>query len=258
MSLELRNILDKLIRNEISVDEAEQILNGSAIDEIADLAKIDVNREIRKGFPEVILAEGKTPCDVVKIGLNMVKRRGRAIISRATSKHFAEIEKISETKILVETYPRARLAILRKTDFKTDLNKGKVGVLTAGTSDIPVAEEAKIIAEEMGCNVYTSYDAGVAGIHRLFPVLKEILLRDLDVLVVIAGREGALPTVVSGLVDIPIIAVPTSIGYGYGGGGTSALMSMLQACSMGIAVVNIDGGVAAGCIAALIAKRVHR
>jgi len=231
---------------------------GSAIDEITELAKIDVNREIRKGFPEVILAEGKSPSDVVQIGLKMVERNSRAIISRASPELFEEIEKSIKKDIKVEGYPRARMVILRKAGFNVEPNNGNVGVLTAGTSDIPVAEETKIMAEEMGCSVYTSYDAGVAGIHRLFPVLKDFLVKDLDVLVVISGREGALPAVVSGLVDIPIIAVPTSIGYGYGGGGTSALMSMLQACSMGIAVVNIDGGVAAGCIAALIAKRAHR
>jgi hypothetical protein len=254
----MRDILEKLAGGQMSIEEAELVLKSSAIDEITDLAKIDVNRDMRKGFPEVILAEGKCPVDVAQIGLNMVKRSGRAIISRATPDYFEEMEKICEKGIKFERYPRARMAILRKNGFKIDSNEGKVGVLTAGTSDIPVAEEVKIMAEEMGCSVYTSYDAGVAGIHRLFPVLKDFLVKDLDVLVVIAGREGALPTVVSGLVDIPIIGVPTSIGYGYGGGGTSALMSMLQACSMGIAVVNIDGGVAAGCIAALIAKRAHR
>jgi hypothetical protein len=254
----MREILEKLVREEISIEEAESVLRGSTIDEITELAKIDVNREIRKGFPEVILAEGKSTSDVVKIGLNMVERNSRAIISRASPELFEEIEKLIEKDVKVEGYSRARMVILRKNGFKIESNEGKVGVLTAGTSDIPVAEETKIMAEEMGCSVYTSYDAGVAGIHRLFPVLKDFLMEDLDVLVVIAGREGALPAVVSGLVDIPIIGVPTSIGYGYGGGGTSALMSMLQACSMGIAVVNIDGGVAAGCIAALIAKRAHR
>jgi hypothetical protein len=254
----MREILEKLVREEISIEEAESVLRGSTIDEITELAKIDVNREIRKGFPEVILAEGKSTSDVVKIGLNMVERNSRAIISRASPELFEEIEKLIEKDVKVEGYSRARMVILRKNGFKIESNEGKVGVLTAGTSDIPVAEETKIMAEEMGCSVYTSYDAGVAGIHRLFPILKDFLMEDLDVLVVIAGREGALPAVVSGLVDIPIIGVPTSIGYGYGGGGTSALMSMLQACSMGIAVVNIDGGVAAGCIAALIAKRAHR
>lgn len=153
---------------------------------------------------------------------------------------------------------RARMAVLKKQGFAIERTGGRIGVLTAGTSDIPIAEEVKIVAEELGCEVFSSYDAGVAGLHRLFPPLREMIMRDVDVLVVIAGREGALPTVVSGLVDVPIIGVPTSIGYGYGGKGVSALMSMLQACSLGIAVVNIDGGVAAGAIAALIANRVAR
>ncbi len=128
--------------------------------------------------------------------------------------------------------------------------------MAAGTSDIPVAEEARIVAEEMGCEVMTAYDVGVAGIHRLFLPLKGMIEKDVDTIIVVAGREGALPTVVAGIVDIPIIAVPTSIGYGLGEKGVSALTAMLQACSLGLAVVNIDNGVAAGTIASLIANRI--
>ncbi|MEM2961142.1 MAG: nickel pincer cofactor biosynthesis protein LarB, partial [Candidatus Bathyarchaeia archaeon] len=125
----------------------------------------------------------------------------------------------------------------------------------AGTSDIPIAEEAKLIAEEMGCEVFSIYDVGVAGIHRLFEPLKRMVIEDVDVIVVVAGREGALASVVAGLVDVPIIATPTSVGYGFGDKGLSALTAMLQSCSLGLAVVNIDNGIAAGSIAALIANR---
>ena len=253
----MREILERVAKGEITLDEAERLLKCLSIDEIAGLAKIDVNRDMRKGFPEIILAEGKEPADVVHIALNLVNKSGRAIISRANEKHFEEIDKNDIKGVNVEINKKARIAILKKKDYLVTANKGKVGILTAGTSDIPVAEEVRIIAEEMGCSVFSSYDAGVAGIHRLFPSVKKMIEEDVDVIVVIAGREGALPTVVSGLVDIPIIGVPTSIGYGYGGMGISALMSMLQACSMGIAVVNIDGGVAAGCLSALIARRAH-
>jgi len=254
----MREVLEKVAKGEITLEEAERLLKGLNIDEIAGLAKIDVNRDMRKGFPEIILAEGKEPADVARIALNMVNGSGRAIVSRTNEEHLKEIEKIDEKSLNIEVNHRARIAILKKKNYLVTPNNGKVGILTAGTSDIPVAEEVRVIAAEMGCSVYSSYDAGVAGIHRLFPVVKKMIEEDVDVLVVIAGREGALPTVVSGLVDIPIVGVPTSIGYGYGGGGISALMSMLQACSMGIAVVNIDSGVAAGCIAALIARRAHR
>ncbi|MHA1401717.1 MAG: nickel pincer cofactor biosynthesis protein LarB, partial [Candidatus Heimdallarchaeaceae archaeon] len=129
---------------------------------------------------------------------------------------------------------------------------------TAGTSDIPVAEEARVVAEMMGCEVFMVNDVGVAGIHRLFEPLNDLLSKDIDVLIVAAGMEGALPTVVAGLVDVPVIGLPISSGYGYGGQGKSALMSMLQSCSLGVAVVNIDAGVSAGAFAAKVAKRVDK
>ena len=135
-----------------------------------------------------------------------------------------------------------------------------MGVLTAGTSDIPVAEEAEVIAREMGCETRSFYDVGVAGIHRLFEPVRDLLQWGSDVILVVAGREGALPTVVAGIVDVPVIGVPTSRSYGFGEKGLAALAAMLQSCSLGMAVVNIDGGVGAGAVAALIANRVgeHR
>jgi hypothetical protein len=150
---------------------------------------------------------------------------------------------------------KAKTVVAKKHSFVSYQSGGRVAVLTAGTSDIPVAEEAKVIAQEMGCSVWSSYDVGVAGIHRLLDPMKEIVAKDIDAVIVVAGREGALASVVSGLVDIPVIAVPTSNGYGFGGKGVGTLMAMLQACSLGLAVVNIDGGVAAGAVAALIANR---
>jgi NCAIR mutase (PurE)-related protein len=147
------------------------------------------------------------------------------------------------------------MAILKKKTHATPNSGGRIGILTAGTSDIPVAEEAKVIAQEMGCTTYVNYDVGVAGIHRLMEPVKQLIENDVDVVVVVAGREGALASVVSGLVDIPVIAVPTSNSYGFGAKGVSTLMAMLQSCSLGLAVVNIDGGVAAGAMATLIANR---
>jgi NCAIR mutase (PurE)-related protein len=144
---------------------------------------------------------------------------------------------------------------MKKKEFTIPNTGGKVGILTAGTSDISVAEEAKIISEEMGCEVFTAYDLGVAGIHRLWQPLKDIVLKDVDVIIVVAGREGALASVVSGMVDVPVIAVPTSNSFGFGKNGLAALMAMLQSCALGLAVVNIDSGVAAGAVATLIANR---
>jgi NCAIR mutase (PurE)-related protein len=254
----LREVLEKLIKGLISIDDAEKLLRVLAIEEIANLARIDVGREFRRGVPEIILAEGKRPEDVAKIALNMLHERDRAIISRVTKEQIEAIRKVVPNDAYVHVYDQAGMIVIKKKSFEVIKTGGKVGILTAGTSDIPVAEEARIVAEEMGCEVITAYDVGVAGIHRLFHPLKTMIEKDLDVIIVIAGREGALPSVVAGMVDIPVIAVPTSVGYGLGEKGVSALLAMLQACSLGIAVVNIDGGVAAGVIAALIANRVAK
>lgn len=254
----MREVLEKIMKGQISIDEAEKLLRIWAIEEIGSLARIDVSRGFRKGMPEVILAEGKRPEDVAEIALRMLDEKGRAIISRATKEQREVIKRVTPNDALLHADNKAGLMVIKKKGFEVKRTGGKVGILTAGTSDIPVAEEARVIAEEVGCEVITAYDVGVAGIHRLFPPLKEMIERDVDVIVVVAGREGALPSVVAGMVNVPIIAVPTSIGYGFGEKGISALMAMLQACSLGLAVVNVDGGVAAGAMAALIANRVAK
>nr|MDO8043339.1 nickel pincer cofactor biosynthesis protein LarB [Candidatus Baldrarchaeota archaeon] len=254
----MREVLRRLVKGEISIEEAEKLLKITAIEEIETIAKLDVKRHMRTGVPEIILAEGKDPQDLVKIVMKTLEKSGRTIISRIENKHVEAIKKIIPSSASVQINKKARMIVIKKGDFAIEKTGGKVGIITAGTSDIPVAEEAKIIAEEMGCEVFTAYDVGVAGIHRLFPSLKKMIEKDIDVLIVVAGREGALPSVVAGMVDIPVIGVPTSIGYGLGEKGISALTAMLQACSLGLAVVNIDGGVAAGAVAALIANRVAK
>jgi hypothetical protein len=190
--------------------------------------------------------------------LKIMNEKGRAIISRAGKEHALAIQRVAPDNALLRIDEKAKMVIIQKKSFEVKKSGGKVAILTAGTSDIPIAEEARIVAEGMGCEVMTAYDVGIAGIHRVFSPLKEIIEKDVDVLIVIAGREGALPSLISGIIDIPIIAVPTSIGYGFGEKGVGALMAMLQACSLGIAVVNIDGGVAAGAVASLIANRVAK
>ena len=185
----------------------------------------------------------------------MMAKTGRVIVSRCSKEQVQVIQDAFSSDELLEINEKARMVVVKKKDFSVNPTGGKVAILTAGTSDIPVAEEAKVIAKEMGCTVYSTYDVGVAGIHRLLEPLKEVLSYDVDVIVVVAGREGALASVVSGLVDIPVIAVPTSNSYGFGEKGLSALMAMLQSCSLGLAVVNIDSGVAAGAVATLIANR---
>jgi pyridinium-3,5-biscarboxylic acid mononucleotide synthase len=253
--LSLKEILNKVAKSEIAPSEAEIMLKLLAIDDLGGLAKLDGNRELRKGIPEIILAEGKTPGDVAEISQRMLAECGRAIVSRCSKEHVAAVKEAFQNDVQMEINDKARMVVIKKPTFVISPSGGRIGILTAGTSDIPVAEEAKIIAQEMGCTVFSFYDVGVAGLHRLLEPLKEVVSNDVDVIVVVAGREGALASVVSGLIDVPVIAVPTSNSYGFGEKGLSALMAMLQSCSLGLAVVNIDAGVAAGAVATLIANR---
>jgi pyridinium-3,5-biscarboxylic acid mononucleotide synthase len=232
--------------------------NMLAIERLREFARLDVGRELRKGLPEVILAEGKDGDDVAQIVEAMVERTGRAIVSRADQSFLKRIRARRLAGAQVRFFERAGMIIVKRLSYKVKKSGGRVGLLTAGTSDIPVAEEARIIAEEMGCETREFYDVGVAGLHRLFKPLADLLRWDADVIIVVAGREGALPTVVAGLVDVPVIGVPTSRSYGFGDRGIAALAAMLQSCSLGLAVVNIDSGVGAGSIGAMIANRVAK
>ncbi|MGE5618412.1 MAG: nickel pincer cofactor biosynthesis protein LarB [Sphingomonadaceae bacterium] len=223
-----------------------------------EFARPDLDRADRKGVPEVLMAHSKRHEDVLAIAREFVDRTGRAILSRVDENLLVKLQAEFGDCSFSEHHP-SKMVVIKRPGFKVPLTGGRVGVITAGTSDVPVAEEARIVASEMGCETFTVYDVGVAGIHRLFDPLKA-LVDDarVDVLVVAAGMDGALPSVVAGLVDVPVIGLPTSVGYGVGGKGIAALMSMLQTCSPGLTVVNIDNGVGAGATAGLIANRVAR
>jgi NCAIR mutase (PurE)-related protein len=249
-----KRILEKVANKEVSPAEAEKMLKILALEALGSMAKLDVGRELRKGIPEIVFAGGKTAKDVVDISLKMLEKSGHVIVSRCEESHIQAFKNLPKG-VKAEKCDKASMIIIRKKGFRAHKTGGKIGLLTAGTSDIPIAEEAKVIAQEMGCEIFSDYDLGVAGIHRLAPSLKKLVSKDVDVIIVVAGREGALASVVSGLVDVPVIGVPTSNSYGFGEKGLSALMAMLQSCSLGLAVVNIDGGVAAGAIATLIANR---
>ncbi|MCW4044071.1 MAG: nickel pincer cofactor biosynthesis protein LarB [Candidatus Bathyarchaeota archaeon] len=251
----LTEILEKIAKKELSVAEAEKLLKLLAVAEVGNIARLDANRECRKGIPEIILAEGKSAVDLVSIAFRMLSERGRVILSRCSEKQIRAIKKAAPHEAVLQVYDKARMIVIQKKNFAIKPTGGKIGILTAGTSDIPVAEEAKVIAEEMGCKVFTAYDLGVAGIHRIMQPLEELIREDVDVIIVVAGREGALPSVVAGMVDVPVVAVPTSNSYGFGEKGVSTLMAMLQSCSLGLAVVNINSGVSAGAVATLIANR---
>ncbi len=251
----LKEILEKTANSELTVEEAEKLVRLQAIAEIEGMAKIDCNREHRKGIPEIILAENKTVKDVVEISLRMLAANGRVMVSRCRPDQIEALNVALPADAVCIVNEKARMVTMKNKNCAVAGTGGKIGLLTAGTSDIPVAEEAKVIAEEMGCTVYTGYDLGVAGIHRLLAPLKDLITKDVDVIIVVAGREGALSSVVAGMVNVPVIAVPTSNSYGFGEKGVSTLMAMLQSCSLGLAVVNIDAGVAAGAMATLIANR---
>jgi len=246
----LGTLLDKFSNGEITKDETVRLIQREIkIDgyaKVAEIAKLDTARVHRVGIPEVILAEGKSAEDLISIVEAQLKSEGRVVLTRVSEQQLQALESFD-----VEWHDRARVAVIGKTR-RVKRFQGVVGVVCAGTADIAVAEEARVVAEEFGCKTITSYDVGVAGIHRLYPELPKLL--DADVLVVLAGREGALPTVIAGLTDVPVIGVPVSTGYGFGGRGEAALLAMLQSCSV-LAVVNVDAGFVAGAFAAKIANQ---
>ncbi len=200
-----------------------------------DFAKVDTHRSLRKGFPEVIFGEGKTPAQVTQIAAIILKSEQRVLITRITREHFDAVRRTLKTARFHET---ARCITIEKSPLKK--RAGTIAILSAGTSDLPVAEEAAVTAEAMGNAVERIYDVGVAGLHRLISQLDK--MQQANVMIVVAGMEGALPSVVAGLVSRPVIAVPTSVGYGAALGGLAALLGMLTSCGSGVTVVNIDNG----------------
>jgi len=247
----LQEVLSRYKNGEITIESAAEEIEGIRLDHIGEFACIDLGRAMRCGMPEVVLAEGKDPAHLARIAVRHAEATGRCIITRVMPEQVVSIKNSAENKGIEIHYHEAGRVLVLAKGAAPKLTGGVVAVITAGTSDIRVAEEAKIIAEEMGCEVRSAYDVGAAGIHRLFPALKPLLTA--HVFIVCAGREGTLPAIVAGLVDKPVIGVPVSTGYGYMGEGRAALASMLQSCSV-IAVVNIDAGFTAGAFAARIAN----
>jgi NCAIR mutase (PurE)-related protein len=247
----LQDVLSRYKRGDITLESAAEEIEGIRLDHIGDFACLDLGRAMRCGMPEVVLAEGKDSAHLAQIAVRHAEATGRCIITRVVPEQVVSVKNFAGDKGIEIQYHEAGGVLVLAKGPAPKRTGGIVAVITAGTSDIRVAEEAKIIAEEMGCEVRTAYDVGAAGIHRLFPALKPMLTA--HVFIVCAGREGTLPAVVAGLVDKPVIGVPVSTGYGYMGEGRAALASMLQSCSV-IAVVNIDAGFTAGAFAARIAN----
>ena len=246
----MKDILERLVKGELDVDEAEQLLKADAILEFDDVAKFDIKRNERTGFPEAVFSPSKDYDDLLTIIRNYIENSDDdLIITKLPNERYERIlNDLDDDSHIFDYNKRAQILIIRNEIVKKDPIV-KIGIITAGTSDINIAEEARVIVEEGGCEAICSYDIGVAGIHRLFPQIAHMIKE-----CVCAGMEGALPSVVAGLVDVPVIAVPTSVGYGVGEGGRVALDAMLQSCAPGIAVVNIDNGFGAGVFALTIVK----
>jgi len=243
---EVEKLLTEVKKGETSVEKALEILKNFPYTDLG-FARIDHHREMRTGYPEIIYCAGKSVEQVTEIFRVMAEKENNVIGTRANQEMFDAVKSVTPDAVF---YKMARIIALQKK--KPAVPESRIAIITAGTSDMPVAEEAAITAELLGNNVLRIYDAGVAGIHRLVDKLPDI--RKCRVVVVIAGMEGALASVVGGLVDKPVIAVPTSVGYGANFGGISALLAMLTSCSTGVTVVNIDNGFGAGFAASMINK----
>lgn len=216
--------------------------------------RLDPGREQRTGIPEVVFAPGKSAAQLVLAIRGLLDTRGRVIVSRIGEREVEALRKqFSEATVAVGE--GMRTARVTRPGFVERCSGGRVGIVTAGTSDLPAADEAGMIARAMGCETRIVADVGVAGLHRLFPPLEDLFAWECDALIVAAGMDGALPSVVAGLAPVPVIGLPTMIGYGAGGGGEAALLSMLQTCVPGLVVVNIDNGIGAGVAAARIANQ---
>jgi len=245
-------LLEQVKAGDTSVEEAIEKLRYLPFEDLG-FAQIDHHRQIRRGFPEVIYCPGKTTEQIIKIFTSLAERGNNVLATRAEEDLF---EALSKTKKFPQVrYERlAKAIVLEQKEIA--LSKAVIPIITAGTADLPVAAEAKVTAEIMGQQTEVICDVGVAGLHRLFGHLKK--LQNANVIIVVAGMEGALASVVGGLVSCPVIAVPTSIGSGANFGGLSALLTMLNSCAAGVTVVNIDNGFSAGVTAALINKKIER
>ncbi|HEY6369626.1 MAG TPA: nickel pincer cofactor biosynthesis protein LarB [Candidatus Sulfotelmatobacter sp.] len=240
----IRQLFEQVRKGTLTPDDAVSRLRHLPFEDLG-FAKVDHHRALRNGMPEIILGDGKTPAQVAGIFARLAKHGGNILATRASEKQFAAVKRKARS---AEYRDIARAIVLQRDP--TIYGKGIIAVVSAGTSDIPVAEEAVVTAELMGNEVQHFYDVGVAGIHRLL-ANREALTRA-RVVIVCAGMEGALPSVVGGLVGVPVIAVPTSVGYGAAFKGLAALLGMLNSCASNVSVVNIDNGFGAGYVASLI------
>jgi NCAIR mutase (PurE)-related protein len=237
-------------------DAVRRMLDESSSVDLNAETRLDLGRQRRSGAPEIVYGRTKETSEIIRSLETLAKANRRAIATRCSESAIEQIVERLSGRFDVLTEVGSSTVVVAEPDSSPLATGGRVAIFTAGSSDAPVATEAAIVAREMGCAVTVIRDTGVAGLHRLVRPLEQIIETGVDAIIVVAGMDGALPSVIAGLVSIPVIGLPTSTGYGYGGNGEAALMSMLQTCAPGLSVVNIDNGVGAGVAAALIANRI--
>ena len=241
---------------DLSIDDVELKISVHSIEFAAgNIAQLDTAREIRKGIPEVVFGEYKSQSEIIKIVNAVIRRNDSVVVSRIQKADLPKLVSLLRKKDLkVEVGKFSTTILVSRKSFTITKGMPKIGIICAGTSDIGVAEESRLVAKSMDCDSMISYDVGIAGLHRLFPALRQMVEQDVEAIVVVAGMEGALASVVSSMVNLPVIGVPTSVGYGFGSAGIAALASMLQSCTFGLVVVNIDNGIGAGAFGSIDRK----
>ncbi|MCL4518489.1 MAG: nickel pincer cofactor biosynthesis protein LarB [Thaumarchaeota archaeon] len=263
----ITDVLASVKSGRISLRRAESLLRLNSVAIVGDLARLDYNRYLRRGIPEIVYARSKSTDQLLSIVSKLMTKRDSntlpLIISKvrkdqakALSKNW--LRKNGSNGFYLRYYEDAEMIAIDRNNVRKQKSTGRVALLAAGTSDIPALNESEVLLDLLGCSTIRFNDVGIAALHRLSGPLKKVFEFEPDAIIVAAGMEGALPSLIAGLSDVPVIGLPTSIGYGYGKNGEAALMSMLQACPLGICVVNIDAGVAAAVVAWLIARRANR
>ena len=250
-----REILEAIKQGNLSIEQGEEALRKLSLTAVGQIGMLDLNREERSGIPEVVLAESKSRENLTQIVYKIVEQKEFVLLTRVSQDKLVHLrDELKDYAYDVRGEGNHLTVLVHKDGWKEPPKSGKIAIITAGTSDIVFAEEAVAISRVMGVEAFTFYDIGVAGIHRLIEPVRKMIEEHIDAVVVFAGMEGALPTVLASLIEIPVIGVPVPVGYGYGGNGETALASMLQSCAPGLAVVNIGNGLGGGSIACLIAK----